>query len=207
MSIRRLAVGVTSLLALGSWVACGGGESGEYAGAAGSEAAAAAGEAMATSLAAIPQDAYARMLPVPDKLPDDPAAELMLMAVRNASVPSASAVGVPAYPGARVLSTMAASEMTVNDQKVTSLPALALLANDDIAKVAAFYTEKLTGWDHEEFYGNHMFWQGPEGSNPLDITGQFPVVGLVSLEETDTERAIWPEVRTRIDIRYMAGGQ
>lgn len=154
-----------------------------------------------------PQGPYAPKLPIPDKLPDDPAANLMVMAVRNASVPSATDVGIAAYPGARIISAMQFSDATSNDEEVKMLPGVALLATDDVAAVAAFYKERLDGWDYEEFYGTHMFWNGPEGSNPMDITGQFPMISILSLEESGTERAIWTDMRTRIDIRYVPGGK
>jgi hypothetical protein len=201
MRFRPVAIGLTSFLIFGLSTSS---SSGSRASAASGalDAAGAVAKAATAAVAADPQDIYAQKLPVPDETPSGPDGELMVMAVRNASVPSASEVGVPAYPGARILATMAAGAMT---QK--SLPALAMLSTDDIAAVLQFYQEKLAGWEHWEMIGNHMFWDGPEDSNPMDITGSFPLVGIVSVEESSTEAAIWPGVKTRIDIRYRAEGE
>jgi hypothetical protein len=193
MSPKCTLAAIAACLSLAAVTACGDGDSG----------ASAAG--MATDYieaASGIQDGYALKLTVPRDVPSDPAANLMLMAVKTASVPSSSALNVPAYPGARIMSTMGASEMTVNGEKTMMWPSLAMLTNDEISKVAAFYQEKLSGWQHEEIIGNHMFWEGGPGTNPLDISGQFQAVGLVELGDTDTETKIWPGVKTRIDIRY-----
>jgi len=54
-------------------------------------------------------------------------------------------------------------------------------------------------------FGAHMFWNGDENSNPLDITGEFSLVSLAPIQEDDTIRAMWPDTRTKIDIRYEPG--
>lgn len=151
-------------------------------------------------------DAYAPMLVIPKKLPDDPGMPMMVMMANNTVMPSASEVNVPLYPGAQVLSGMGSMEMTSNGVKETSLPAMALLSADEIADVAAFYHENLSGWRYKEFYGMHSFWNGDEDSNPMDITGQFSLVSIISVPETDTLREVWPETRTRIDLRYEPVG-
>lgn len=147
-------------------------------------------------------DAYAPMLVIPKKLPDDPGMQMMVMMSNNTVMPSASEVNVPLYPGAQVMSAMAPMVMTSNGVKETSLPAMSLLSADETADVAAFYHEQLTGWRYKEFYGMHSFWNGDEDSNPMDITGQFSLVSIISVPETDTLREVWPETRTRIDLRY-----
>ena len=147
-------------------------------------------------------DAYAPMLVIPKKLPDDPGMQLMVMMANNTVMPSASEVNVPLYPGAQVMSAMGPMEMMVNDVEETTLPAMSLLSADETAEIAAFYHEQLSGWRHKEFYGMHSFWNGDEDSNPLDITAQFSLVSIVPVSETDTLRAVWPEMRTRIDLRY-----
>jgi len=147
-------------------------------------------------------DAYAPMLVIPKKLPDDPGMQMMVMMANNTVMPSASEVNVPLYPGAQVMSAMGSMEMTSNGVKETTLPAMSLLSADETAEIAAFYQENLSGWRYKEFYGMHSFWNGDEDSNPLDITGQFSLVSIVPVSETDTLRAVWPEMKTRIDLRY-----
>ena len=147
-------------------------------------------------------DAYAPMLVIPKKLPDDPGMQMMVMMSNNTVMPSASEVNVPLYPGAQLMSAMGPMEMTSNGVKETTMPAMSLLSADETAEIAAFYQEQLTGWRYKEVYGMHSFWNGDEDSNPLDITGQFSLVSIVPVPETDTLRAVWPETRTRIDLRY-----
>jgi len=147
-------------------------------------------------------DAYAPMLVIPKKLPDDPGMQMMVMMSDNTVMPSASEVNVPLYPGAQVMSAMGPMEMTSNGVKEATLPAMSLLSADESAEIAAFYHEELTGWRYKDFYGMHSFWNGDEDSNPLDITGQFSLVSIVPVSEADTLRAVWPEMRTRIDLRY-----
>jgi hypothetical protein len=147
-------------------------------------------------------DAYAPMLEIPKKLPDDPGMQMMVMMANNTVMPSASEVNVPLYPGAQVMSAMGSMEMTSNGVKETSLPSMSLLSADATAEIAAFYHEQLTGWRYKDFSGMHSFWNGDEDSNPLDITGQFSLVSITPVSETDTLRAVWPETRTRIDLRY-----
>ena len=147
-------------------------------------------------------DAYAPMLVIPKQLPDDPGLQMMVMMSNNTVMPSASEVNVPLYPGAQVMSAMGPMEMTSNGVKESTLPAMSLLSADETAEIVAFYHEQLAGWRYKEFFGMHAFWNGDEDSNPLDITGQFSLVSIVPVSETDTLRAVWSEMRARIDVRY-----
>lgn len=147
-------------------------------------------------------DAYAPMLVIPKKLPDDPGMQMMVMMSNNTVMPSASEVNVPLYPGAQVMSAMGPMEMTSNGVKETTLPSMSLLSADETAEIAAFYHEQLTGWRYKEFYGMHSFWNGDEDSNPLDITGQFSLISITPVSETDTLRVVWPEMRNQINLRY-----
>lgn len=181
--------------------ACGGEETAQSA----AQTAAGAAQTMMAA-AETPADAYAPRLPIPGDLPDDPGAELMVMAMRSVVIPSKSEVGVPAYPGARIMSTMAASTMTVNGEEIETMPALAMLSEDEIADVVKFYMENLEGWHQKEFFGNYMFWDGPADANPLDISLPYPLVGIMALDESSSEAAFWPGVKTRVDIRYRPPG-
>jgi len=147
-------------------------------------------------------DAYAPMLVIPKKLPDDPGMQMMVMMSNNTVMPTASEVNVPLYPGAQVMSAMGPMDMTSNGVKETTFPSMSLLSADETAEIAAFYHEQLTGWRYKDFFGTHSFWNGDEDSNPLDITGQFSLVSIVPVPEADILREVWPEMRTRIDLRY-----
>lgn len=150
-------------------------------------------------------DAYVPVLKLPDELPDDPGAQMAVIMLESSTVPSADDVNVPAYRGAKLMSAMQGMEISSNGEKMTTWPALSMLSNDEIVDVAAFYSERLSEWRHKELVGMHMFWNGDEDSNPLDITGQFSLVSLTPVTDTDTIRAMWPDARTKIDIRYQPG--
>jgi len=124
------------------------------------------------------------------------------MMSNNTVMPTASEVNVPLYPGAQVMSAMGPMDMTSNGVKETTFPSMSLLSADETAEIAAFYHEQLTGWRYKDFFGTHSFWNGDEDSNPLDITGQFSLVSIVPVPEADILREVWPEMRTRIDLRY-----
>jgi len=147
-------------------------------------------------------DAYAHMLAVPTELPDDPGAPMLVMMMEKSVVPSTSEVNVPVYPGAKIMTAIGPVEMTSNGEKMITYPSLAMLSADETADVMAFYQKRLPRWKHHDFYGSHSFWNGPEDSNPLDITGRFSLVSVVPLSESDSAREMWPEMRTRIDVRY-----
>ena len=168
-----------------------------------SPAAAAVDQNTGTPAAAVTRpDAYAPMLVIPKKLPDGPGMQMMVMMANNTVMPSASEVNVPLYPEAQVMSAMGAMKMTANGVDETTWPSMSLLSADETAEIAAFYQEQLTGWRYKEFFGMHSFWNGDEDSNPMDITGRFSLVSITPVPETDTLRAVWPETRTRIDLRY-----
>ncbi len=130
---------------------------------------------------------------------------MAVIMLESAEVPSANDVNVPAYPGAQLMSAMKGMKMTANGESMTTWPALSMLSDDEIVDVAAFYTEQLSEWRHKEMFGAHMFWNGDENSNPLDITGQFSLVSLAPIPDDDTIRTMWPKMRTRIDVRYEPG--
>ena len=149
-----------------------------------------------------PANAYAPMLVAPKKLPDDPGAPMLVMMMKNTVIPSASDVNIPVYPGAKIMTAMGPMNMSSNGEKTTTYPSMSMLSGDETTEVLAFYQEELAGWKYHDFFGSHSFWNGGEDSNPLDFTGQFSLVSIVPVSETDSVRAIWPETRTRIDIRY-----
>lgn len=147
-------------------------------------------------------DAYVPVLEVPSKLPDDPGAQMAVIMLESADVPSKDDVSIAAYPGAQLMSAMRGMEMTANGEKMTTWPALSMLSEDPVADVVAFYAEQLPDWRYKEIVGMHLFWNGDEDSNPLDITGKYSLVSLTPVADDDTIRKMWPKTRTRIDLRY-----
>ena len=155
-----------------------------------------------TTKPVVNSDAYVPVLEVPSELPDDPGMHMAVIMLESAEVPSRDDVNIPAYRGAQLMSAMRGMEMTVNDEKMTTWPALSMLSEDPVADVAEFYAEQLPEWRYKEIVGMHLFWNGDEDSNPLDISGQFSLVSLVPVADDDTIRKMWPKTRTRIDLRY-----
>ncbi len=101
---------------------------------------------------------------------------------------------------------MAASNYDSSSGEGTMLPGMTLLSSDDLDTVLTFYTENLAGWQYQDHYGIHTFWDGPEGSNPLDITAGHSILSLMEIEEDDVQRVLWPEMRTKIDMMYDKPG-
>lgn len=91
-------------------------------------------------------------------------------AVASMKVPDASAVPVPAYPGAKASAANAGVKYTANDKTGQGLPTVALATKDGIGKVVAFYKGKLKGWKYMEKYGSHVFWRGADSYNMMDMT-------------------------------------
>ena len=193
---RTILLSTSLVLSLGNFAACG--ESGQ----ANTSSVPAVAEDAAAPLTLTKADAYAPLLAIPKNLPNDPGAGMIAMMSANSIVPAATEVNVPVYPGAQIMSAMGSMEMMSNGVRQISLPSMSLLSADGTAEIVAFYQEKLRGWQYQEFYGSHSFWNGGEDSNPLDITGQFSLVTVTPLPESDTARTLWPKMQNRIDVRY-----
>jgi hypothetical protein len=154
----------------------------------------------------MPVGGYAPKLTMPSKKPDHVEVPLAEMFLKSATVPAAADVNVPVYPGARIMSTMAGVTFDTDSGEGKSLPGMILLSSGDLESVLAFYQEQLPGWQYKDFFGVHTFWNGPEGSNPLDITAGHSMLSLSELEEGEVQRLLWPEMRTKIDMAYDKPG-
>lgn len=191
-------------------ILCGCGDSGSSAsdssaqpGSTGSKAASAA---PAAAESVMPPGGYAPKLSMPGNPPDHPEVSIAAMFLQSAKVPSAADVNIPRYPASMIMSTMAANQWGGDDSDGKQLPGMILLAPGDLESVLAFYREKLAGWQYKDFYGVHTFWSGPEGSNPLDITAGHSILSISQLEDDGVQRALWPEMRTKIDMMYDKPG-
>ncbi len=101
---------------------------------------------------------------------------------------------------------MAGGQFDSSSGEGVQLPGMILLSSDELDVVLAFYKEKLAGWQYQDFYGIHTFWDGPEGSNPLDIMAGYSMLSLDTIEEGEVQRLLWPEMRTKIDMMYDKPG-
>lgn len=169
--------------------------------AAGSDATAAA-----PTEATMPAGGYAPKLVMPKKRPEHVEVPLAEMFLASAQVPAAADVNIPQYPGARILSTMPAAQFESSSGDGKTLSGMIVLSSDEVDTVLAFYKDSLAGWQYKDFYGVHTFWDGPEGSNPLDVTAGHSTLSLTAIEEGDVLRLLWPEVRTKIDMMYDKPG-
>ena len=124
-------------------------------------------------------------------------------ALRTMEIPSADAVGVPAYPGARVVQVMPGGEMSFNDETTRYNPSIKLLSLDSEEDVAAFYREALAGegWNSDTIMGMTWFWQGDRAFDPLDVAavGLIPAIGIM---EPGPMGRMMPGAQSLIEIRY-----
>lgn len=171
--------------------------------ASGSEAGTAA---QAPAKSTMPPGGYAPKLSMPSDPPDHSEVPIAAMFLQSAKVPQASDVNIPRYPDSMIMSTMETGQWSTGDEDAKQLPGMILLAPDDVEAVLAFYKEKLPGWQYKDFYGVHTLWNGPEGSNPLDITAGHSMVSISKIKEDDLQRVLWPEMRTKIDLMYDKPG-
>jgi hypothetical protein len=119
-------------------------------------------------------------------------------------VPSTEEVGAPAYPGAFIVQMNGPTQMESNGTKLTTLPIVILETEDEPAKVAAFYKEKLTGWKYENKFGMFdVFWKGGEDFNFMDIDQAATRVNIIIQEPitSDSDRMM-PTSKARIQIVY-----
>jgi hypothetical protein len=134
------------------------------------------------------------------ELPAGADANSMIAAMlSNASVPETDAVGVPAYPGARVVQAMNVQNPVTRAQTGT----VRLISNDSPEAVAAWYEENLTGWRRSEAMGMIGFGEGGREFNPMrpDTWG---VVPSVKIEGDDLYEygQVWLGVQAVIEISY-----
>lgn len=129
---------------------------------------------------------------------------LGVMSINAAQVPHRSSVGVPPYPGARIVMTRGTSKMKANDVEYTCLQYLKMYAPDDGEKVASFFKEKLTDYKFKSEFGGMIraFWKGPDDINTLDITQMCTTPNVLITEATDSERKLMPGAKSVIEIGY-----
>lgn len=194
-SIQNLGM---ALLAAAVLLACG--DSGSSADDASAKSAAKASDSM-------PAGGYAPKLTMPKKRPDHVEVPLAEMFLNSAQVPAAEDVSIPAYPGAKIVSTMASGQIKSSSGERKSLPGMILLSSDELETVRDYYKDKLADWQFSDSYGLNMFYDGPAGSTMMDIMGSgYPMLTLGEIGEDDVMRLLWPEMRTKIDMVYDKPG-
>jgi hypothetical protein len=193
-------IGSTGLLLL---AACGGSDAAPDA--AQSDVAASARDvqpaATSTTTTGADPNAFAPKADVPEEL-DDSNARLRRMILEATEVPTRAEVGIPAYPGARVVQVHPPGSEQVNS--VEALPLVWLISDDEPAKVAEFYRRELPDWNAGEFYLNSWFWSGQGQFDPLDTSGiTTPSVGIMPPVPGRTD--MFPGTSSEIQVRYQPG--
>lgn len=154
--------------------------------------------ALGSSVPATPSaaQAYAPKAELPAGSDANSMVALMLL---DANVPSREAVGVPAYPGARLVQVMEMPNPVTREVQGS----VRLISSDTAETVSAWYTDNLLGWSRQEAeaYGITGFGEGGREFNPMNPQ-TWGVLPSVAISEDDTYGEIWPDVNTVIEINY-----
>ena len=121
------------------------------------------------------------------------------MILANTVVPDAAAVGIPAYPGARVLQ---AQNKPVIEGGTNHI--VVLLTADPEDKVLGFYRRELRGWKEDKLMGmTPVFHQGAELPDPFTAEGQsVPNVAVETIIES-MQFEVMPQAKTKVTIGYQ----
>jgi hypothetical protein len=129
--------------------------------------------------------------------------DMWINVIKQWVIPSKSEVGIPAYPGAHIVGLSPAGEMTANDEKYPTLPAITLAAVDERAEVTAFYKEKLKDWKYKNQFGMFdIFWTGRDDFNSMDITQSATTPNVIVMEASSGQTDFMPNAKTAITIVY-----
>jgi hypothetical protein len=150
------------------------------------------------------QRPYAPKASVPANAGNDPFLRLEINSLSAARVPTRGEVEAPPYPGAVIIRTEPARQLTEPDgASYESLPTVVLVSSDRPGVVIDYYARRLNTWNHNEIEGSHYFWLGAEQFNPLAASGQTqPSVQILPAGSI----SLVPGAQTEIRVRYRPGG-
>lgn len=103
-------------------------------------------------------------------------------AAAQARAEAEEAVGSPS--SARIVQSTPAMSATINGKKVKTLPVVIMVSDDQVDEVAGFYEKKLSGWQHKELLGIHMFWEGETEEHFMTVMASM-TRPYVSIQEYD----------------------
>lgn len=121
---------------------------------------------------------------------------------KNSPVPDAGQVGVPAYPGAKMLFSQRGGPMSVNGKPMRRLSVVTLGSPDEPAKVVSFYRQRLSGWSHGVFLDTDFLWQGQGEFKPLTESAMTTPNIMVRQPMPGGTEALMPRAKSVIEIHY-----
>lgn len=116
-------------------------------------------------------------------------------------IPATDQVGVPAYPGAVVLSVS-----SMQDGSGGSIPFMNLASEDPPEKVENWYKERLSempGWKYHDTY--EFFYQGEDAMKAMSMQSPYLNVMELSQDAIDmvyVDESVKKKLKTRIQIIY-----
>ena len=136
------------------------------------------------------------------QIPTDATNSYMVQSARDAIIPDAIQVGIPAYPGAVIIRTFAIKEQP---PKYEGLPIIEMITADDYQAVIAFYKKQLPTWRNAELMSAYYFAQF---GNINFFKPEEPHVGIHKMEnyylsgDKDALRKLLPGAQTLIKVFY-----
>lgn len=119
------------------------------------------------------------------------------IALEMLDVPTKEEVGVPAYPGSRVIKTKEGVELARVD----------LISPDPPETISAWYAEHLEGWKHKEIGGVSYFWKGDGEFDPQDPAAGRKLVPIVAVTQPRSFAQTWRDTKGEIFIQYRLAGK
>lgn len=142
---------------------------------------------------------------VTDALEENPRCQLRVLMLQE-PIPSASEVGMPAFPDAVFTGMTRPGSGQVNGRSYEILASVFLLTTAGPDDVADFYAEALDDtWTRGVMYGSHVFYQHEPVDDVVALLfarpGALPVVEIVEVW-SDCDWALLPDARTTIRLYY-----
>lgn len=141
---------------------------------------------------------FAPLIELPEDISSSDISFLQAQTVKNSVVPSKEEVGLPAYPGAKILFTQSGSTTTINGINTQTPNRVFLGSTASSDKVIEYYANALEGWSQVRENDSTIFVAESDMKNPLeDLT-----IEKIIITADDPPRNLMPEAQTNIDIYY-----
>lgn len=121
---------------------------------------------------------------------------------RDAEIPSRAEVGLPAFPGAKIMFTQRPTAWEINGKQLKTLHRIYMGSKQPKNEIVSFYKAKLPGWGHVDKGGVHYFWKG---NGPFDPFGESGVVTprvVVGEPFKHRKDPLMPDMQSVIEIYY-----